>query len=295
MTTFQIFGTVNDSDTHFCEYLAKRISGTSEEDIKVESSILLEIDYLVKLEEMRKVYGGFLFTYNKGHVVLRNKSIVGDIKQLINIAKTEYNIEDAEISNSVIIYRLIREETSKLLAQRKRTIVFFDLMDSSPVKSSELLEFGKIYIELFTELCPKACENFVKLCTGLKYNYTNCPIHRIVKDGWMQTGDIIDGTGKNSIAALDDNGFVQDESFSVDFSAPLGGLVGFSNSGPHSNCSQFFITLASCEWMNCNYVGIGRVVQGYKILKLLNSNEVETSNQKPIRNIIVSTCGVEVE
>ena len=46
-------------------------------------------------------------------------------------------------------------------------------------------------------------DNFVKLCEGAKQpgagrkatlmHYKNCPIHRIVKDGWFQCGDVVDG------------------------------------------------------------------------------------------------------
>jgi uncharacterized phosphosugar-binding protein len=94
------------------------------------------------------LHGGILYNYNKGHVVLKNKAIIGDIHQLITLAKSDYQIEDAEISNSIVINRLVREETANLMLQRGRTIVYFELLDSSPIKSSELLDLGKLYIEL---------------------------------------------------------------------------------------------------------------------------------------------------
>jgi cyclophilin family peptidyl-prolyl cis-trans isomerase len=50
-------------------------------------------------------------------------------------------------------------------------------------------------------VCPIACSNFIKLCTGemgklgdTKLHYLNCPIHRLVPGGWLQCGDIVDGT-----------------------------------------------------------------------------------------------------
>lgn len=149
-------------------------------------------------------------------------------------------------------------------------------------------------------MCPLACENFLKLCTktnvpGVQtvFHYQGSPVHRIVRDGWLQGGDIVNGSGGNSVACLDRTGSVPDESFSVDFSCPLGGIVGFSNSGPHSNGSQFFITLGACGWMNSKYVGIGRVVQGYSVLRFLNS--LPTNNQRPVANVVVGSCGVAPE
>ena len=149
-------------------------------------------------------------------------------------------------------------------------------------------------------MCPIACENFLKLCTGeegelenskTKLHYLNCPIHRIVPGGWLQCGDIVDGTGANSIAAIGEDHKIQDENLSVDFSEKLGGIVGFSTSSAHSNGSQFFITLGSCPWMNNKFVGIGRVVRGFKTLKEIGRED--TKNQKPLQTIFISSCGKE--
>ena len=61
-----------------------------------------------------------------------------------------------------------------------------------------------VCVQLFTKTCPKTCANFKALCTGEKgvsestgvnLSYLNTLIHRIVPGGWVQGGDIIDGTG----------------------------------------------------------------------------------------------------
>lgn len=132
----------------------------------------------------------------------------------------------------------------------------------------------------------------MKLCKGAAYSYKDCPIHRIVKDGWFQSGDVIDGSGANSVAVLDTTGIVPDESFSVDFSLATGGIVGYANSRPHSNGSQFFVTLGPCGWMNNKFVGIGRVLQGFSTLRSMNVVPVE--NQSPSLEIVVDACGVEI-
>lgn len=55
---------------------------------------------------------------------------------------------------------------------------------------------GRLLFELFSDHCPKTCENFHALCTGecgslpsgLNLNYKNTPIHRIIPNGWIQGG-----------------------------------------------------------------------------------------------------------
>lgn len=154
-------------------------------------------------------------------------------------------------------------------------------------------------IARYSDLCPLAAENFMKLCKGTKltddgpaHHYLGCPIHRIVPGGWLQCGDFIDGSGANSKAAHED-GVIRDESFSVDFGCPEGGILGYSASGPHANGSQFFITFGPCEWMQNSFVGFGRVVQGLAALRAIE--RIPTSNQKPQKRVIVSNCGVQFE
>lgn len=156
------------------------------------------------------------------------------------------------------------------------------------------------FFNRFANLCPKACEHFQLLCQGVRqinsegktitYKYQDCPINRLVKNGWFQTGDIVDGTGKHSMSVLTGFDNVPDESFSVDFGFLKGGILGFANEGAHCNKSQFFVTLGPCAWMNHKFVGFGRVVQGYSILKEIN--QIATNNQVPSLTIKISDCGI---
>ena len=47
------------------------------------------------------------------------------------------------------------------------------------------------------------------------------------------------------------------------------GIVGMVNKGPHTNASQFYITLAALPWMDGKSVGIGYVVDGLRALRIL--------------------------
>jgi cyclophilin family peptidyl-prolyl cis-trans isomerase len=148
----------------------------------------------------------------------------------------------------------------------------------------------------FTDLCPKACDHFTSLCVGVKdtkgnsLSYEKCPIHRIVKDGWFQCGDITDGSGANSVTINDIT--LPDECFTADFGFELGGVLGLANTGPHSNGSQFFITVGPCDWMNNQYVGIGRVVCGYKVIQDINCASI-SATQRPDPQIFIKSSSVD--
>jgi cyclophilin family peptidyl-prolyl cis-trans isomerase len=154
-----------------------------------------------------------------------------------------------------------------------------------------------LFYNRYQNLCPKACENFLQLCdperglTKPKYQYKGCLVHRLVKNGWIQTGDVVDSSGKNSVSPMGSS--VPDECFSVDHSGWRGGTVSYSSEGAHTNRSQFFITLGSCPWLNQKFEGFGRVIQGYHVLRKMN--EISTNNQVPARDIKIIDCGTPPE
>jgi len=63
--------------------------------------------------------------------------------------------------------------------------------------SCEGKNYEKIIIELFNNICPKTSRNFLELCKGKTKNkmgeslsYEGTLINRIVKDGYIQAGDL---------------------------------------------------------------------------------------------------------
>eukprot|EP01036_Dinobryon_divergens_P034295 gene34295-44298_t len=269
MTVFKIIGTVNDSDSYFCHYLANRLA-TSVGDVQIDFSVFFEVEFLLKLEELKR-------------------GPLGDINAFIDLAGNEYNLEDPQIANTILFHRSVREDTYQMMASSTRPIVYIQFMETASGSRNQPLTFDPIFIQLYTDYCPNACDNFIKLCTaGAPKHYRSSTIHRIVKNGWIQCGDVVDGSGRHSISAS--GNAIRDESFSLDFGLAVSGVVGYANSGPHSNGSQFFITLGPCDWMNQKFVGFGRVIQGFSALRLLSS--LKTSNQVPDKNIFISACGI---
>ena len=121
-----------------------------------------------------------------------------------------------------------------------------------------------ITFELLTSLVPKTCQHFTTLLE--KQIYNTAPITRLVKNGWLQ-GDVTDAGSVTDIVSI------PDESFAVPFTSKY--ILGFTNQGPHSSKTGFFVTLAeNAEWLSGRYVGFGRCVSGSEVLDGINEMEV---------------------
>lgn len=237
----------------------------------------------MELESYKTQFPADLYNYSHSHLVLRDGKVIGGLMDFVEVTIQEYRIEDAEIANTMQFQREAKERSITLIQETGNPSVYMDIFQVSG--GNEDNHLGRIVIELFDKICPLACENFIQLC---KESYRNCPIHRIVSNSWLQSGDIIDGTGNNSRSASGDP--IPDESFAIEFGNKFGGIVGYSSSAPHSNGSQFFITLGPCEWMNCTKEGFGRVIQGYDVLKVLNN--ISVKNQRPSPRVYIGDCGI---
>ncbi|KAL5783474.1 hypothetical protein ACOSP7_008503 [Xanthoceras sorbifolium] len=136
---------------------------------------------------------------------------------------------------------------------------------------------GPLDIELWPKEAPKAVRNFVQLC--LEGYFDNTIFHRIIKGFLVQGGDPTgSGTGGESIYG---------GAFADEFHSRLRfnhrGLVACANAGtPHSNGSQFFISLDRCEWLDRKNTIFGKVT-GDSIYNLLRIGEVDADkNDRPL-------------
>lgn len=147
---------------------------------------------------------------------------------------------------------------------------------------------GNIKIKLWPKVAPKACENFIKL---VEKNYYNGVIfHRVIKDFMIQTGD---PTGSGSGGKSCWNKEFEDEvSAEVTFNKP--GLVAMANAGPNTNGSQFFITTVKTPWLNMNHTIFGEVVDGFDVVKKIESVETDF-NDKPLKQEKIIKAFIEIE
>ncbi len=114
----------------------------------MEFSATLEVDYLIKLMEIRKTTETSLIHYRSGVIVVQNKQVIGDHKAFCEFAMAEYDIADAEVTNTIVANRLLRENTYRGMQDRGRPVVFIEFVNKSGTKAADNLDYGKVYIEL---------------------------------------------------------------------------------------------------------------------------------------------------
>lgn len=162
----------------------------------------------------------------------------------------------------------------------------------------------RITFELWPEIAPLAVQNFLSLCTGHKgtgsggrpLHYRNCNVHRLIKDFIVQGGDILmgNGTGGESIYGKP----FKDDKMALKVKVDRRGLLCMGNSGKNSNTSQFFITLSGgkkIESLTGKHVVFGEIVDGEKVLSLMERCADEDGDEKPKYKIAIGDSGVYEE
>lgn len=194
-----------------------------------------------------------------------NVNGVADATNSINGKGANYDVAAAEA------YRATLHESG-------RTFAFLELsFDGSSI--------GRLLFELYPELAPKTCENFLALCEKGEGGYAGTPIHRIKAGGWLQGGDVVTGNGDGGASAA--GGALADESFSI--AHDHFGVLGMANVGPHTATSQFYCTFAACPSFDKNYVAFGKLVDGSKLLRFIEA--IETANDRPRAELLIAACG----
>jgi peptidyl-prolyl cis-trans isomerase A (cyclophilin A) len=124
---------------------------------------------------------------------------------------------------------------------------------------------GDIRVELYPNQAPKTVANFVELAegsrewtdprTGEKTTanlYDGTIFHRVIPNFMIQGGDPL-GTGTGGPGYR----FADESHPELTFSEPY--LLAMANAGPNTNGSQFFITVASTDWLNFKHTIFGKV------------------------------------
>lgn len=147
-------------------------------------------------------------------------------------------------------------------------------------------DLGDIKIELFCELCPKACENFLALCASDYYN--GSLFHRNIKGFIVQTGDP-GGTGKGGNSIW---GRKFEDEFKEELKHTQRGMVSMANNGPNSNGSQFFITYNAQPHLDLKYTLFGKAIDGLDVLDELEKLPVNPKNYKPLTESRVNSVTI---
>ncbi|CAH1638235.1 unnamed protein product [Spodoptera littoralis] len=216
--------------------------------------------------DLKIQFGGNAYCLQSQVAVLANGQFLGgekDLKELIE-SKYVYHLKLDYYDEAVQLF-------SNFVKSSGRPCAYFQV-------SINEQDIGTMIFMLYSDIAPRTCENFLRLCKEKKCGYSGTPVHRIVKDSWIQCG----GFG------LKDSG-LDCENFIVPHDRR--GVLGMANDGRHVDCStQFFVLLQPQTWMAFKYVAFGQLISGGETLKKIE--EVPTWYESPSKRIIFHNAGI---
>ena len=116
---------------------------------------------------------------------------------------------------------------------------------------------GMLLFELDSAAAPKAVANFLGFASGASgMCYRGTVFHRLLPGQTLQGGQFKGGQFKGSIFGAP----FADERAGLSVRQDRRGLLCMANSGPNSNGSQFYLTLAPCEHLSGSHVVFGKLV-----------------------------------
>jgi len=147
---------------------------------------------------------------------------------------------------------------------------------------------GKFKVKLFADKTPRTVENFVSLAEGTKTGkpfYDGTVFHRVIPNFMIQGGDP-EGTGRGG------PGYRFADEFHPELKHSKTGMLSMANSGPNTNGSQFFITVAATPWLDDRHSVFGEVTEGYEVVKKIS--EVPRNTQdRPLEEVRISSVKIE--
>jgi peptidyl-prolyl cis-trans isomerase A (cyclophilin A) len=157
---------------------------------------------------------------------------------------------------------------------------------------------GNIVIRLLEKEVPKTVENFIGLAEGTK-EFTNektgkkekrnfydgLTFHRVIPQFMIQ-GGCPEGTGRGG------PGYKFADEFHPSLNHSKAGKLSMANSGPGTNGSQFFITVAATPWLDNKHTVFGEVVEGQDVADKI-SNAPRDSGDRPRAPITLNKVRIE--
>jgi peptidyl-prolyl cis-trans isomerase A (cyclophilin A) len=158
---------------------------------------------------------------------------------------------------------------------------------------------GNIVVRLFEKEAPKTVKNFVDLAEGKREwthpgtrtkssdpLYNGSVFHRVIPNFMIQGGDPM-GTGFGGPGYQ-----FEDETKGSPHKFDKGGKLAMANSGPNTNGSQFFITVAPTSWLTGNHTIFGEVIEGQDIADKI-SNLPRNRQDKPNTDVTITTVKID--
>jgi peptidyl-prolyl cis-trans isomerase A (cyclophilin A) len=144
---------------------------------------------------------------------------------------------------------------------------------------------GDIVCKLFEKETPKTVENFVGLAEGTKeFNdpksgqktkrpfFDGLMFHRVIPQFMIQGGCPL-GTGTGG------PGYRFNDEFHSSLKHDKAGKLSMANSGPNTNGSQFFITVAATPWLDNRHSIFGEVVEGQDVANKISESPRDSQDR----------------
>ncbi|XP_047990996.1 uncharacterized protein LOC125230053 isoform X2 [Leguminivora glycinivorella] len=224
------------------------------------------VDWPHVWNDLKIQYGGEAYCLTSQVVVFLNDKIIGGDKELTDLIAKKYTYH-----LSLNYYYESVKQFSNFIKGSGRPTVFMHISINDE-------HIGTLIFMLYADVVPYTCENFLRLCKATKGGYSGTPVHRIVKDGWIQCGGFgLKGT------KLDCENFI--------VPPDKRGVLCMANAGRHVDCStQFFVLLQPSPWMLHKYVAFGQLIDGDGTLRKIE--RVETWYESPKQDIIIYQAGI---
>ena len=157
---------------------------------------------------------------------------------------------------------------------------------------------GNIVIKLLDKEAPKTVENFVGLAEGTK-EFTNektgkkekrpfydgLIFHRVIPDFMIQ-GGCPQGSGMGG------PGYKFADEFHPSLKHSKSGKLSMANSGPGTNGSQFFITVAATPWLDNKHTIFGEIVEGQDVANKISALPRDR-NDRPNTPVTINHVKIE--
>ena len=158
---------------------------------------------------------------------------------------------------------------------------------------------GQIVCRLFEKDAPKTVQNFTELAEGKKNwsdrmsgkkgpgpLYDGTIFHRVIPNFMIQGGDPA-GNGMGGPGYK-----FEDETKGSPHKFDKAGKLAMANSGPNTNGSQFFITVAPTAWLTGNHTIFGEVVEGQDVADKI-ANVPRGAQDKPKKDVTINSVTIE--
>ena len=187
-------------------------------------------------------------------------------------------------------------ETGKLVLNQPPTI---NVLETPPTITSRCFldisisgaPAGRLDIELYGEIAPKAAENFRALCTGEKgFGYTGSSFYKILSGLAVQGGDV---SGKGEGKSIYGEPFAHDN-YSIMHNTA--GLISMVNSGvggySGTSDSRFLIQpIDDAGFLDGRYEAFGRVTNGLSLVRQIDAAKVGGNKKAPVEKIVITGAG----